>query len=371
MGTPQQATFAELVADALGCERRLEKDIDPLGDGQRYTLLCRNIATHIQALPELFVAETPAEVAAAIGRGQVVAMSVAGDYLRSQRRIALARPGRRLTPTFVPPDRVAAQLSALESEAAAFVATDGSGWEARALVAELALAVGAGLVEIAVPHIGSATTTPSSRRRPARPPGVKVEFNSASPFEDRKIRHHVQARRLVRKALASGSPLAVSCYANDVLIELLRDLGGLQEGGRLRIVYDDGSEGAGFDLGGLRGSPELGDAEDFAVSLMSMRHTEQDLDVDMAWFRNREVSVGDRRVSSETERWCREVSMSQFAELLAGGPVRMRMYPTGFAPAVVGFFQALRAVIACHPSKIEVRPLYFRGDGGCQGTPWP
>ena len=107
---------------------------------------------------------------------------------------------------------------------------------------------------------------------------------------------------------------------------------------------------------------------------MSMRHLQIDRVVDMAWFRNREVSQS--RSLAESDEFCFKYALERFQELSditsAEKPLQLEIYHTGFEPASVGFYRALVAVLTADPSlqaewarektpAIFVVPRYFKG----------
>jgi hypothetical protein len=144
------------------------------------------------------------------------------------------------------------------------------------------------------------------------------------------------------------------------------------------IVYADGSEAAPFPLGTLvdRKRPS-GEVRVLKVALMSMRHLGIDQMVDMAWFRNREVSQS--RSLAESDEFCFKYSLEELKKLhdlsrdhLHGRPIELHVYHTGFEPASVGFYRAVAAVLAgdkkLNPAWVQdkpgwliVVPYYYRG----------
>ncbi len=107
----------------------------------------------------------------------------------------------------------------------------------------------------------------------------------------------------------------------------------------IRVVYNDGTEADPFPIASRPRS--LNNQElswpDLRASLVSMRHLEQDFEVDMAWFINQQASRP--RSFAEADRFCYEQSLQLLDQLEK--PARVHLYQTGLQPAVVGFYRAL------------------------------
>ncbi|MDR1383186.1 MAG: hypothetical protein LBJ67_04970 [Planctomycetaceae bacterium] len=139
-----------------------------------------------------------------------------------------------------------------------------------------------------------------------------------------------------------------------------------KDSGNIRIVYADGSEAKPFPLRMLVEPTEQTTPELFVLStaLMSMRHLELDSIVDWAWYRNKEVS--QTRPLAESDEFCFQYSIKQIEELYKayeGKPVLLKMYHTGFEPAVIGFYRALVLELSSFHRRgwLQVNPYYYRG----------
>jgi hypothetical protein len=172
------------------------------------------------------------------------------------------------------------------------------------------------------------------------------------------------------KVNASNQPHEVS---TDVLGEWFK-----QDGppARVRIVYADGSEAAPFPLcQGDRPSP-VGDPRTIRVALMSMRHLDIDRIVDLAWYRNREVSQS--RSLAESDEFCYRYSLNELHKLAKlqqqlKCPIRLEVYHTGFEPASIALYRAVAAVMTKDASLqagwanefpepwLTVVPYYYKG----------
>ena len=172
----------------------------------------------------------------------------------------------------------------------------------------------------------------------------------------------------------SGSPIVPSGVSNRVLTEGLRRFvaaDGDRAPVHARVVYRDGSEPpAGFPLGALRFGEKVPEEwPALQAELISLRHPEMDPLVDLAWFRNRDVSVV--RPAAETEALAYEATRRQLRDLSARGPVTIYMHQTGLEPAVVGFYRGLVDHLCEAPGSVAVVPRYFVAGGAFEeGVPW-
>lgn len=147
-------------------------------------------------------------------------------------------------------------------------------------------------------------------------------------------------------ALKQKTPVNMNNPFHPEITKALREFSFKQAGEdrdeHLRIVYGDGSEAEPFPLFQLdeincNETAENTEYSELHVSLISMRHLEQDTFVNMAWFNNQQASRPQK--FAETEKYCSEVTIAQLNELRK--PVKIHLYQTGLQPAIVGFFRGL------------------------------
>jgi len=110
------------------------------------------------------------------------------------------------------------------------------------------------------------------------------------------------------------------------------------------------------------------------ASLISMRHLEMDEHVDVAWFRNRRVSLP--RPFAETDAYCTEETQRLLSGM-SGTGVRLELHQTGLETAVIGFYRGLvRSLIAARSrgseSRLRVVPKYYsrRESSYVDGSVW-
>jgi hypothetical protein len=179
------------------------------------------------------------------------------------------------------------------------------------------------------------------------------------------------------KAINNKEPANFSNRSNDIIAEVLHRFVYVLSGQptspvSIRVVYADGSEGRPFSIRCLPSNdqPEPAGAEQspaLRAVLMSMRHVDLDRDVDMAWFRNREVSK--TRTLAETDEYCYQTTLGLLGGALSKGPLRLHMYHTGFEPAVIGFYRAVVEVLLAN-QPVSILPYYYRGKEGFELGSW-
>jgi hypothetical protein len=230
------------------------------------------------------------------------------------------------------------------------------------------LAAGDIAVEVRQPFVGGATM--QAARRPVR----EVAQPWKAPKDDRgrqltgsravaeRFREQVEAA-IQGTADASMVPSGVP---NSVLTEGLRDFVISRESTRadIAVMYRDGSRGPDFPLRCLPLTETVSASWPvFRFTLLSIRHTEMDVEVDGAWLRNTDISRP--RPHGDTDRLTYEISLKQLQRLSHDGPVVLHMYQTGLDTAIVGFYRAVTEHLLAHQNSRErgglaVVPMYFR-----------
>jgi hypothetical protein len=166
-----------------------------------------------------------------------------------------------------------------------------------------------------------------------------------------------------REQCAAGGPIMPSSmkdYAlTDVLHEFLFSAG---EEGRVPVVYADGSAGPNITFGGLSVDTSRPIRRTLSLALMSIRHMEMDATTHGSWFRNVDVSRGVPHGDIDAD--ATERSSEQFNQLLrTGEPVEVRLFLTGFVPAVMAFYRSVADVLRSQGGMVRVRPMFYRPQG--------
>jgi hypothetical protein len=219
--------------------------------------------------------------------------------------------------------------------------------------------------------------------RSGRPPSEPAEpWEAADGAAGRRaVLQRFRAQVASAAAGEAGAFISPSGVSNSVLTDVLREYA-VPVAGKPHVLadvtYRDGSAGPPFPL---RGTPlvESSARPDrfLSFALLSIRHTEMDIEVDGAWLRNTVVSRV--RPAGDTDRVVYELSLGQLRSLTKDGPLTIFMHQTGLETAVVGFYRAVITVLAelgHRPGWLAVVPMYFKsGAHGSaphfsEGTPW-
>jgi hypothetical protein len=336
---PRTAAVHQLVKDAVSAQARLRKSLPgDRVDAARYEALCTQIEQRAhQARLE-------------------------GAEVTPPFRCA---PGNPPTPgfVFVPDGLDAATLMPQEVQ------------QIRTWLAQDCLAV-----QLRFPFENGITSAIQTDRLPSEPSEPWEASNGATGR--RAVLQRFRTQVASAAAGEPGASISPSGVSNSVLTDILREyvtpkLG--QPRVLADVVYRDGSAGPPFPL---RGTP-LVESRDrptrrLSFALLSIRHTEMDIEVDGAWLRNTVVSRV--RPAGDTDRIVYELSLAQLRSLMKDGPLTIYMHQTGLETAVVGFYRAVVTVLAepgHRPGALVIVPRHFTpgasGDGAphfSEGTPW-
>lgn len=394
-------TIGRLVQDALAIERRMKKGVNLEDERTRYNLCCARIEAITSACMEPL--ESQASFKTVLDSGRFPAHPLGITYLDVLRRLLAedylqARVGKtRLGATFFPPDTV--RDHAMEFSLLADQVGYGDYPEVKARIGfflDLALPNRCGVVEVQSAFqlagqdeparswkIAAATEAQAEMKDTRLSTQVLVDDTREAPSRDRGERMRRNLRAQIRHAMTEpNGAVNFSNHRNDVIAQVLHEfVYGLPEATdapvEIRVLYADGSEGRPFPLRCLssRVEPEMDDPFGVRAALMSMRHPEMDREVDMAWFRNREVSKS--RTLAESDDFCYTETLERFeaaAEDLDA--FVLHIYQTGFEPAVIGFYRGLvrtlidiRATQTKRMRALVVRPYLYRGGGRYEEGP--
>lgn len=176
------------------------------------------------------------------------------------------------------------------------------------------------------------------------------------------------------QAATDGEPesaMMPSGVANRVLTETLRSFVN-QDGSAAREIdvhYRDGSVAPRFPIRclALRNYIPTG-WRTLHFSMLSIRHTEMDVEVDGAWLRNTDISRP--RSAGDTDRIAYDFSTRQLTQLCADDPVLLYLYQTGLDAALVGVYRAVTRQLIATPTRLVVVPMFFRRSAtGTSGRP--
>lgn len=214
-------------------------------------------------------------------------------------------------------------------------------------------------VELHNPFSSGATEKPEHGKVPEAEKAWHSPVADVSPKRAAALRF----RERVGATLKPGDPPAFiepSGVSNTILTETLRRYVTMA-GDRVDapVRYQDGSLGEPFPLRSLGLAdivPTTG--RELRLAMLSIRHTEMDVEVDGCWFRN--FNISRPRPAAETDQLAFETSQKQLSSVLASGPLLIRLYQTGLEPAVMGFYRAVVHQLRNAPGSVAVVPMYFR-----------
>ncbi len=389
----QDIAIRSFVADALGIERRLGKGVNLDNERARYTLCCARLEAALK-LPIHAPVSDPGAFRLALDAFRLPVCFLGQEYLDAVdlmlREVRARSMEMRLGATFFPPPMVEAHVAAFSSLASDMGLADHAEIQRRTTFFRLARQHACGVVELQDPYH-------FEEPLPAAAPQTAVEeaallgsqaiemdegvFDNEGRNAAEILRERVEnAVRLARQ----GRPGAVnfSNQPHNVITEVLNEFaysesGKVEEPVYIQVIYTDGSQGKPLPLRCLPrrepvDSASLAHVQPLRAAMLSMRHLGMDHDVDMAWFRNREVSKA--RAFSETDEFCYSQTRKQLQQSRTQGDLTLFFYQTGLQPAVIGFYRALIDELLFRDSSlpsIAVIPHYYRGRRGYQqGRAW-
>lgn len=380
--------ISRFVTDALGCERRIAKEVNLANEYSRYTLVCRRMEQDILQSGRLRITKDAQAFHEARSANFFPTLVLQAGYLTLLSR-TLDQPGQeRLGACFFPPGEVGKHLQVFKRWAKEQGLIDTPLVKQRLNFFSWAQQAECGVVELqygfqladerqlqAVSSYGYAAESVLKENDhyielpEFATDGLAIEF-----FGHKGKKQHL-ARILegqIRQALQTGEPVNFGNQApHDVITEVLHRFvfvppGEMVQPVKMRVVYVDGSEAEPFPLFCLPLPTNQTNSPVFPlrVALMSMRHLELDSEIDYYWFRNRDVSR--TRTLAETDQFCFDTTKIQLKDSLALGDLDIHLYHTGFEPAVVGFYRGVvRALLGLSKQQggpaFSVTPFYLIG----------
>jgi len=350
------------VEDALEIERRLSKQVNLANERMRYQLCVRRIY----------------EVAARLNPQEDFVLGP--NYLVLLMELEKNDPHffhrYRMASGFYPPDIVREHYDGLK-----IIYNNNSlgiekheEFRKRMRFFETALQKGAGVVESlgflhpsgTVAHSllfppEAVKTDPSITRKPHVTKEKDKSFGVRSLFD--------RFRADIARSIKTGMPVNFSNMPHSIIAEVLHSFVYKEEPDQqpvsIRVVYMDGSEAEPFPLRCLlpaKEGPNMPDeVQILKVSLVSMRHLEMDEHVDMAWFRNRHVSLPQS--FAKTDSYCTTMT-ERLLKGMGDSPLHIYLYQTGLETAVTGFYRGLVNFLIRQKEigsrrRLWVTPFYF------------
>jgi hypothetical protein len=392
----QRVDIVHFVDDALGCERRIAKEINLENEFNRYTLTCQRLEQEIIYSRRIRQANNIQEFRQILQAEYFPAQALHPGYLALLSRTESAAGWERLGASFFPPDKISQHRHAFGLWVAREGLADTPVVQQRLTFLEWAEEANCGVVELqtgfhvvtqeqheAIARYNYTAPTDEGKDSFVEIPdfettGVAIEF-----FGETGRKQHLAKilRKQIHEALVADEPVTFGNQApHDVITQVLHEFVFVspemsKQPAKMRVAYADGSEAELFPLFCLprtiEAIPEI--ANPLRVALLSMRHLELDPEIDFCWFRNREVSR--TRTLAETDQFCFDTTLTQIDDCLKLGDLGIHLYHTGFEPAVLGFYRGivykLLELQKQQTARLSVEPFYFRGGDNYQaGTIW-
>lgn len=379
--------IARFAHDALGCERRISKEVNLDNEYARYTLLCQQLEREVISSEKVQSTKSAQEFQAVVSNGRFAAQPMQAGYLALLSRGNDETEKWRLGNSFYFPNEIEEHIKAFSAWTTAEDVAETPVARQRIAFFQWAAAMKCGVVELQSGfHLAAEqehevnqrlypyfTEDEESGQYIEVPEfalsGIEIEFFGR---KGRKQHYARILRKQIQDALKSGEPVSFGNQApHDVITEVLHEFVFVPpketiKPVNLRIMYADGSEAEPFPLTclPLLAGEQTDKADPLRVALMSMRHLEMDPDTDFCWFRNREVSR--TRTLSETDQFCFDTTLTQLKDSLKIGDLALHLFHTGFEPAIIGFYRGVVCTLLNIQGKVgssvlSVTPFYFRG----------
>ena len=380
------AEIVQFSNDALGCERRILKEVNTEDERSRYRLCCQRLENELILKGHLRTINNASELRRVIAAKELPVLALDPGYIDVLARTHDSPGPERLGASFFPPEKVDAHKWGFRLWVTQLGIAESHSVEQRMAFFDAAALAGCGVVEFQAAFLdGASLVCPapieSDNTRESIESDVTVEIPEFATqglaieyFGTKGKKRHlaVNLRAQIRQALQSGEPVGFGNQApHDVITEVLHEYVFMPEAityprAEMRVIYADGSEAHSFPMFTLPrsdGNPN-NSLPPLRVALMSMRHFELDRDIDFCWFRNRDVSR--TRTLSETDEFCYQSTIDQLGDFMKSGMHVMHLYHTGFEPAVIGFYRGLVKTLCELSSKgirteLMVVPFYYRG----------
>ena len=396
-----QIDLKEFAQDALAIERRIVKGVNLDNERNRYTLCCSRLEAAVK-IPILQYIPDETGFVNALSQGFLPAFTLETDYLNMLETILQeATPNiesARLGASFHPPKSLLIHARNFFETAAKCQLENNLTIQARLNFLHWAVNSKCGVIEIddpytwreennEIPAANRLYVSTNDENEKALDFGESEDLDDDDLVDNTGRSAYLILREQVMHALQCarvGQPAEVnfSNQPHEVITEVLRefintDNSLFSEPVYIQVVYTDGSRGRPFPLVCI---PEKGEyvtdlflgVEPLKAALLSMRHLALDRDVDMAWFRNREVSKA--RSFGETDEFCYQQSLRQLRDARSEGTLNLHIYQTGLQPAVIGLYRAVVEEIIERKGTnfpLKVVPFFFRKSGHyAQGEPW-
>ncbi|NMC34717.1 MAG: hypothetical protein GYA36_20020 [Veillonellaceae bacterium] len=392
------------VEDALNIEKRIGKGVNQENERARYTLCCNRLEAMIKTLSSQSVYDLES-FRSALQNFQIPFVSLSYDYLDKIHQMYQRSPVEcsimRLGTSFFPIETIEPHINLFSTCVKELGIYHQEDIKQRISFYETALDLQCGVIEIQDPFsfsdddgvdLSGKILLQEDKEIKAYQMSLVEEYDL---YKEEPVEFSIPMRRkaydilyeqvsnaVAQAKVGENGAVNFSNQPHNIITEVLNafvysESGQVENPVYIRVNYTDGSQGKPFPLRCLpkRSNDALKIIQQttpLKAALLSMRHLSMDRDVDMAWFRNREVSKA--RAFGETDHFCYEYSKKLFEQSREEGILRLFLYQTGLQPAVIGFYRALTEELlyrANNPPSLEVTPhFYVKQSDYRQGCSW-
>ncbi|TDA67629.1 MAG: hypothetical protein D9V45_01840 [Chloroflexi bacterium] len=392
----------EFSTDALAIERRIAKGVNLENERGRYNLCSSRIEDAVKN-PAVTIVRDEIGFHQALAEGKLPAITLGQEYLNDLDVLLQSKSPdveyARLEASFHPPELLLAHARGFFKMAKECQIQSHVSIQARVDFIHWASNAKCGVIETIDPYVWAESRLVPIEKEIVKVPSSKLEsinvidLGESEDLDEEDVvdntgrSAYLILREQVMKAIdhARGGLSAEVNFSNqphEIITEVLNEF--ITTGNSLaskptyiQVVYTDGSRGRPFPLMCIptregEDAHYFQGATPFRIALLSMRHLALDHDVDMAWFRNREVSKA--RAFGETDEFCYKQTIQQLQESRQEGSLLIHMYQTGLQPAVLGFYRAVIEEMLereGNNNHLMVVPFYFRRSGRyVEGKHW-
>lgn len=372
------------VEDALSIETRIERGVNQENERTRYSLCCARLEAAIK-FTKMKVINNQIEFNAALAAHNLPAINVGQNYIdviRLMNQRAEKKSSEiemRLGATFFPPDLVATHINAFASLASELNKSQLSDLQQRIEFFKFASNNKCGIVEIQNSFNYQKHETRSSitlEKVDESELQILIQETEGAFDNEGKEAYEILCNQVdcaIKNAIeGKHNAINFSNQPHNIITDVLNkfaysDSGKIEEPIVIQVIYTDGSQAESLPLRCLpkrndQDLEKIKNVQPLKAALLSMRHLEMDHEVDVSWFRNREVSKS--RSFAETDRFCYMETLKQLEGTRNDDVFILHLYQTGLQPAIIGFYRALIKELlyrAKSAPSLGVIPFYYRG----------
>jgi hypothetical protein len=395
MGSSREIDIGNFALDALAAERRINKRVNLGREQRRYTVLCQRIEEVIMHSGKFKYVRNFDEFRSALIAEQFPMQAAKPGYLSILNRVSNTTNYSRLGSNFYLPAQVGSHRQAffdwscqenLEQTPVVQCRLEFLKWAEQMMCGIVELQSNFFRASSAVQHINSNYENSKGIQEEAKQLTFTVESTNVKDSglfnTGRKSYIANLLREQIQSCLRTKEPVSLAKFPSDVISEVLNEYifvpaDKVIHSTGLRLIYSDGSEPPPFPIFCLRDlseTRELSYNNKIRAALVSYRHLENDPQIDLCWFRNREVT--GQGLYSEIDKFCYRETIRQLDQHREVGTQAIDMFITGLQPALIGFYRGVVQKLIDLQRKnlsrdLVITPFYFQGKLSYQqGSSW-